>query len=89
MVRAVLHASPGAASPMPYLAGDAWYDPYGITRAAFGVGTPAAVLLGTDGMLAGGPVQGEDDVRAFVAELAEHLREAQAAAEASGLTDAR
>ena len=61
---------------MPYLAGHAWFDPYGIARTAFGVATPAAVLLGTDGMLAGGPVQGEDDVRAFVAEVAEHLSEA-------------
>ena len=34
------------------------------------------MLLGADGALAGGPVQGEDDVRAFVAEVAEHLREA-------------
>ena len=56
---------------MPYLAGHAYFDPFALARTAFGVGTPAAVLLGTDGMLAGGPVQGEDDVTAFVAELTE------------------
>ena len=71
-VRAVVTAQPQSGRRvMPYLAGHAYFDPFGIARAAFGVGTPAAVLLGTDGMLAGGPVQGEDDVRAFVAEVAE------------------
>ena len=43
---------------MPYLAGHAYFDPFALARTAFGVATPAAVLLGTDGMLAGGPVQG-------------------------------
>ena len=38
--------------------GHAYFDPFGIARAAFGVGSPAAVLLGTDGMLAGGPGAG-------------------------------
>lgn len=35
-------------------------------RRLFAVGTPAAVLLGADGYLAGGPVAGEDDVAGFV-----------------------
>jgi hypothetical protein len=92
VVRAVVMAQPQSVAAMPYLAGRAWYDPYSITRTAFGVATPAAVLLGTDGMLAGGPVQGEDDIRSFVAEVAEHLREALEAAEpegVSGVSDAR
>jgi hypothetical protein len=94
VVRAVVTAQPESVAAMPYLAGHAWYDPFSIARAAFGVSTPAAVLLGTDGMLAGGPVQGEDDIRAFVAEAAEHLREALEAAEPAvpepeGVSDAR
>jgi hypothetical protein len=32
-------------------------------------GTPSAVLLGADGMLAGGPVAGHDAISAFVAEV--------------------
>jgi hypothetical protein len=88
-VRAVVTATPAIVESHTYFEGLAYYDPFGITRAAFGVSTPAAVLLGTDGMLAGGPVQGEDDVRSFVAEVAEHLREALEAAEPEGVTDAR
>jgi thiol-disulfide isomerase/thioredoxin len=89
VVRAVIMAQPQSAAAMPYLAGHAWYDPYGIARTAFGVATPGAVLLGTDGLLAGGPVQGEDDVRSFVAEVAEHLSEALEAAGPEGVSDAR
>jgi len=36
-------------------------------------GTPAAVLLGADGMLAGGPIAGEDSVRRFVEEILEQI----------------
>jgi hypothetical protein len=74
-VRAVVSAQPRSIAEMPYLAGHAWFDPFALARTAFGVGTPSAVLLGTDGLLAGGPVQGEDDVTAFVAELTGRLRE--------------
>lgn len=86
-VRAVVSSQPEIIEALPYLQGLAWYDPFGITRAAFGVSTPAAVLLGTDGMLAGGPVQGEADIRDFVAEVTEHLREARDAGEP--VSDAR
>jgi hypothetical protein len=94
VVRAVVIAQPGSGSAMPYLTGHAWYDPYGMARTAFGVTTPAAVLVGTDGMLAGGPVQGEDDVRALVTELGQHLREVRGAdqplgSEREGVSDAR
>jgi thiol-disulfide isomerase/thioredoxin len=85
-LRAVVTAVPAVVDSHPYFDGLAYYDPFGLARASFGLGTPAAVLLGTDGLLAGGPVQGEDDVRSFVAEVREHLREAL---EAGGLSDAR
>ena len=95
-VRAVVSSRPEIVSSLPYLAGRAYFDPYGTARVAFGVGSPAAVLLGTDGMLAGGPVQGEDAVYDFVAEVTEHLREAVAASDSAGsaqepggVTDAR
>ncbi len=85
-LRAVVNAPPSVVESHTYFEGLAYYDPFGITRVAFGLHTPAAVLLGTDGLLAGGPVEGEDDVRSFVAEVGEHLREAL---EAGGLSDAR
>jgi thiol-disulfide isomerase/thioredoxin len=75
-VRSVLSATPAIAELKPDFA-DGWFDPHGVARAAFGVGNPSAVLLGADGELAGGPVSGEPDVRAFVEEIAEHLREAR------------
>ncbi len=75
VVRAVVQGDETSLiSSLEVLGGQAWFDPYGITRVAFGVASPGAVLLGTDGYLAGGPVQGEQDVLAFVEELREHLR---------------
>ena len=38
-------------------------------RRVLGLGSPSAVLLGADGLLAGGPVSGEDAVREFVADV--------------------
>lgn len=38
-------------------------------RRVFSVGAPAAILLGADGFLAGGPVAGEDEVAEFVADV--------------------
>jgi uncharacterized membrane protein YphA (DoxX/SURF4 family) len=50
------------------------HDMHGYVRGSIADwATPAAVLLGIDGMLAGGPVQGVDDVKAFVAEIYESL----------------
>jgi uncharacterized membrane protein YphA (DoxX/SURF4 family) len=46
----------------------AW-EPELNVRRVFSVGAPAAVLLGADGYLAGGPVAGEDDVAAFVEDV--------------------
>lgn len=49
---------------------------------------PGAVLLGTDGMLAGGPVGGVDDVRAFVEEIVDQVREAAEAGELPAASEA-
>jgi hypothetical protein len=46
-------------------------------RRLFTVGTPAAVLLGADGFLAGGPVAGEDAVADFVTEILEEIGSAR------------
>ncbi|MGO1228550.1 MAG: MauE/DoxX family redox-associated membrane protein [Brachybacterium sp.] len=54
-------------------------DPVFSAREALGSrGAPSAVLLGADGMLAGGPVTGGSDVIAFVQEIQEQLQAAQA-----------
>jgi hypothetical protein len=50
------------------------HDPRRWARETLGLdGTPAAVLLGADGLLAGGPVSGRDEVVAFVDEIAGEL----------------
>ncbi|MEE1619715.1 TlpA family protein disulfide reductase [Brachybacterium sp. J153] len=55
------------------------HDPDFIARTALDAnGTPSAVLLGADGLLAGGPVRGGDEVIQFVEEILEQIREAQA-----------
>ena len=85
VVRAVVAGQPDVVRTwLTYLQGHAWFDPFGITRAAFTAGNPSAVLLGADGLVAGGPVHGEEDVLAFVADVAEQLREAR---EAGDLAD--
>ncbi len=42
-------------------------------RRIFSVGAPGAVLLGADGLMAGGPVAGERDVERFVEEILDEL----------------
>lgn len=63
----------GAAEHAPELA--AWEPEHNVRR-VFSVGTPAAILLGADGFLAGGPVAGENKVARFVddvlTEMSEH-----------------
>ncbi|GAA4374193.1 MauE/DoxX family redox-associated membrane protein [Agromyces bauzanensis] len=50
------------------------HDPDGNVRASIADwGTPAAVLLGVDGLLAGGPEQGERAITSFVADIYESL----------------
>ncbi|KRE37876.1 hypothetical protein ASG73_09680 [Janibacter sp. Soil728] len=76
-VRAVvslpLEAALGA---VPHLAERILHDPQGTLAQIFGVGTPGAVLLGGDGLLAGGPVQGSAEVLAFVDDVHAELVEA-------------
>lgn len=50
------------------------HDPeMGVLR-TFGTGTPSAVLLGADGLLAGGPVVGEQPITELVEEIVVQLR---------------
>ena len=60
----------------PELEGYLLQDPSATTARIFGVGTPGAVLLGGDGMLAGGPVRGGVAVREFVADVRAELVDA-------------
>lgn len=58
----------------------AFVDPHSVTMAALETGgTPSAVLLGADGLMAGGPVRGTQDVIDFAAQIREQLASAQAA----------
>lgn len=57
---------------------DGWYDHRAATWSALGVtASPAAVLLGADGLLAGGPISLMSDIEAFVEDIAEVLREGE------------
>lgn len=57
--------------PLP---ADTYLDHRGLCYTALGCsGSPAAVLLGADGLLAGGPVRGVEEIDAFVAEIHEVL----------------
>ena len=58
----------------------AWFDvERGATETFAATGRPAAVLLGADGALAGGPVAGPVDVAAFVEEIVAELAAGPAA----------
>jgi hypothetical protein len=62
----------------------AMHDPDGLAARMLRVsGTPTAVLLGTDGLLAGGPVSGSTAIAEFVEDVAAQLEEAR-----SGMADA-
>ena len=55
----------------------AFYDHVGLASRSLRLqGQASAVLLGADGMLAGGPVEGVDEVTAFVDDIAEEIAEA-------------
>lgn len=73
------HLLPGTAE----LAGESvLHDLQFIARDALGgVSSPSAVLLGADGLLAGGPVTGGDAVIEFVDEIVEQIAEAREAGE--------
>lgn len=62
----------------------AMHDPDGLAARMLRVsGTPTAILLGTDGLLAGGPVSGSGAITEFVEDIAAQLEEAR-----SGMADA-
>lgn len=51
------------------------HDPDRLVRESFGLsGLPSAILLGADGMLAGGPITGRAAVEEFVADIQHELR---------------
>ncbi len=66
----------GVVDRAPDLAGHLLQDPQGATRRIFDSGTPGAVLLGGDGLLAGGPVRGKEPVLEFVEDIRAELAEA-------------
>jgi methylamine utilization protein MauE len=68
-VRAVVIGDPEVLGALPYLDDTTWFDPHAVALDLLGQGSPSAVLLGTDGLLAGGPVRGEEAVTAFVDEV--------------------
>ena len=76
----MLATYPNAASATDHAHELAATEPELNVRRLFSVGHPAAVLLGADGYLAGGPVAGEDDVAEFVAEVLAALADAPNAA---------
>lgn len=65
-----------ALTSAPGLTGRILHDPAGTLMRIFAVGTPGAVLLGGDGLLAGGPVRGQKAVAQFVADVRAELLEA-------------
>lgn len=65
-----------ALQQVPDLSGRLLQDPQATLMRIFGVGTPGAVLLGGDGLLAGGPVRGTHDVADFIVDVRTELEEA-------------
>lgn len=64
---------PGTGEPFPTLEGGYWADPSIIQAFEIQGMTPWAVLLGADGLIAGGPVASYPHVRAFLVEILAHL----------------
>lgn len=76
-VQAVVHSNWLDTPGSPVWVETALVDRDGAAARALGVqGTPGAVLLGADGLLAGGPVVGSSAVRSFYVEIAEQLEAA-------------
>lgn len=73
-IRPVTNSLDALRAAYPDLAGVALGDPNGDTAAIFGfLPNPSAVLLGADGLLAGGPVAGEGNVTQLVEDIAAEL----------------
>ncbi len=63
----------------PEMLGDEWFlDEDGVISVTMQLASPSAVLLGTDGYLAGGPVVGRDDVLEFFDDITAALADAPA-----------
>lgn len=78
-VRAVVSTSVAqAVAAAPALEGVTLEDPGAVVAQTFATGNPGAVLLGMDGMLAGGPVVGSGAVEQLVADIRAELEEAGA-----------
>jgi hypothetical protein len=80
-VRTLVRTDPAGLAPsVRDRAGDSLArDVEGNLAAALGAtSSPAAVLLGADGLLAGGPVLGAEDVTALVEEIIEQIAQARA-----------
>ncbi len=73
-VRRLLTADPATSAWADADEPQSLHDPQGYVRGSIeDWGTPSAVLIGADGMLAGGPVTGTDAVAEFVADIYESL----------------
>lgn len=74
-VHAVFRQEPETvAAHMPHVMGAALFAQDGSAHEILGIqATPAAVLLGADGLVAGGPVYGSGAIRQFVAEILDQL----------------
>ncbi|WP_323100557.1 MauE/DoxX family redox-associated membrane protein [Intrasporangium sp. YIM S08009] len=73
-VRVVVTAAPGEGALTSTEEPQSLHDPRQRLRDTFGFwGTPSALLLGADGLLAGGPVTGSEAVPEFVDEIRDQL----------------
>ncbi|WP_277452046.1 MauE/DoxX family redox-associated membrane protein [Janibacter sp. DB-40] len=73
VIAVVTHPLAATVAAEPDLEGHLMRDPHGATARTFGAAAPGAVLLGGDGLLAGGPVVGGREVTAFVDEVRAEL----------------
>ncbi|WP_309127672.1 MauE/DoxX family redox-associated membrane protein [Microbacterium sp.] len=73
-VRLLLRATPEQSTLTSSVEPQTLHDPQGYVRDSIAEWpTPTAVLLGADGLLAGGPVSGHPDIQEFVADIYESL----------------
>lgn len=69
----IIAVHPEAGLELPHDEVVAMVEPAHNVRRIFSVGAPGAVLLGADGLMAGGPVAGEGDVERFVEDIVSEL----------------
>ncbi len=79
-VRLLIEAAPDQTTLTEVSEPQSLHDPRGYLTETFeGMwGTPSALLLGGDGMLAGGPVVGPEEIGAFISDIRGELDSAQA-----------